>query len=105
MHPSPGGSQVLLHDLPGTQSSYSGLRANTGPWHSAAKATIVNGGEEFWLGGAPHQVSFADENEKCCRIPLALPEMSCWWEQGDLTLRIESKLEKEQAVSIARIVS
>jgi hypothetical protein len=65
----------------------------------------VNGGEGFWIAGAPHQLSFVDENGNFLPDTVRLAGNVLLWEQGELTLRIEGKLSKGEALKIASTVS
>jgi hypothetical protein len=69
------------------------------------EAVKVNGGNGFWIAGAPHQLSFLDENGSLLPDTVRLAGNVLLWEQGDLTVRMESKLSKAQALTIATTVS
>jgi hypothetical protein len=64
----------------------------------------VNGGQGFWIAGARHQLSFVDENGNLLPDTVRLAGNVLLWEQGELTLRIEGKLSKDQALRIASTV-
>jgi hypothetical protein len=64
----------------------------------------VNGGEGFWIAGAPHQLSFVDENGNLLPDTVRLAGNVLLWEQGELTIRIEGKLSREQALRLASTV-
>jgi hypothetical protein len=64
----------------------------------------VNGGNAFWIAGAPHQISLLDEDGNLVPETIRLAGNVLLWEQGELTLRIESDLSKEGAVRIATSV-
>ncbi|HEY3211476.1 MAG TPA: hypothetical protein VGL18_17110 [Actinomycetota bacterium] len=68
------------------------------------EAVRVNGGNGFWIAGAPHEVSFVNENGQLLPDTVRLAGNVLLWEQGDLTVRIEGKLTKDQALRIARTV-
>jgi hypothetical protein len=65
----------------------------------------VNGGEGFWIAGPPHQLSFVDKDGALLPDTVRLAGNTLLWEQGDLTVRIEGKLTKDQALRIASTVS
>jgi hypothetical protein len=63
----------------------------------------VNGNRGFWISGAPHGFLYNGQDgtqEETFR----LAGNTLLWEQGGLTLRIESDLTKDQALAIARTV-
>ena len=64
----------------------------------------MNGGQGFWIAGARHQLSFVDENGNLLPDTVRLAGNVLLWEQGELTLRIEGKLSKDQALRIASTV-
>ena len=68
------------------------------------ESVTVNGGEGFWIAGAPHQLSFVDANGNFLPDTVRLAGNVLLWEQGELTLRIEGKLSKGQALRIASTV-
>jgi hypothetical protein len=68
------------------------------------EAVKVNRGNGFWIAGAPHEFSFLDENGQLLPDTVRLAGNVLLWEQGDLTVRIESKLSKDQALRIATSV-
>jgi hypothetical protein len=61
----------------------------------------VNGGRGFWIEGAPHlflrnpnAATYTDE-------PARVAGNTLVWEQGALTLRLESALSREAALDLA----
>jgi hypothetical protein len=68
------------------------------------QAVKVNGGQGFWIAGAPHTLMFVDQNGDVLPDTVRLAANVLLWEQGDLTLRIEGKVTKEQALRIAATV-
>jgi len=67
-------------------------------------AVTVNGTPGFWLEGAPHALAYRDPSGQFETAPLRLAGNTLAWNQGDLTLRIESALTKEEALKIASSV-
>jgi RNA polymerase sigma-70 factor (ECF subfamily) len=63
----------------------------------------VNGGRGFWIEGAPH-LFFRESNGNVRDVPARLAGNTLLWEQGGLTLRIESRLERDAAMRIAEQV-
>jgi hypothetical protein len=64
----------------------------------------VNGGPGFWISGRPHFVSFVDENGVPRQDTVRLAGNVLMWEQGDLTLRLESALSLDRALEIAETI-
>jgi hypothetical protein len=65
---------------------------------------VVNGGPGFWISGRPHFVSFVDENGVSRQDTVRLAGNVLMWEQGGLTLRLESALSLDRALEIAEII-
>lgn len=66
------------------------------------KETSVNGQPALWLSGAPHLLVYLDEKgepEMSTQRPVGSNTLA--WEQGDLTLRLESDLSEQAAVRFA----
>jgi RNA polymerase sigma-70 factor (ECF subfamily) len=63
----------------------------------------VNGGRGFWFEGAPH-LFFRESNGNVRDAPARLAGNTLLWEQGGLTLRIESGLQRDAAMRIAEQV-
>jgi RNA polymerase sigma-70 factor (ECF subfamily) len=63
----------------------------------------VNGGRGFWIEGAPH-LFFREPNGNMRDSPARLAGNTLLWEQGGLTLRIESALQRDAALRIAEQV-
>jgi anti-sigma factor RsiW len=63
----------------------------------------VNGGRGFWIEGAPH-LFFREPNGNMRDSPARLAGNTFLWEQGGLTLRIESALQRDAALRIAEQV-
>jgi RNA polymerase sigma factor (sigma-70 family) len=63
----------------------------------------VNGGRGYWIEGAPH-LFFREPNGNVRDSPARLAGNTLLWEQGGLTLRIESGLQRDAAMRIAEQV-
>ncbi len=61
----------------------------------------VAGGRGYWFGGTPHQLFFADAEGRFYEDSSRLAGNTLVWEQGDLTLRLESALSKEDSIRLA----
>jgi hypothetical protein len=61
----------------------------------------VNGGQGFWIAGAPHELAFVDKDGAVNEDTIRLAGNVLVWEQGKLTIRMEGRFSKEQALSFA----
>lgn len=64
----------------------------------------VNGGQGFWISGKAHVVAQLDRNGSEIPDTVRLAGDVLVWEQGDLTLRIESALPEARVLQIAQSV-
>lgn len=64
----------------------------------------VNGGRGYWIEGKPYTLVYEDRMGKPLNENTRLAGNTLLWEQGDLTLRIEGALSKEQGMKIAESV-
>jgi hypothetical protein len=62
---------------------------------SHVEPVLVDGEQGFWLSGAEHVVYIPS-------LPPRYAGNALLWQRGDLTLRIEGRLSKSQALRIAR---
>jgi hypothetical protein len=118
---SPGVLTLLYHPRPGlpaTEETGVGAlvmeaRATVGsssfvklvPPRSAAQPVTVNGGQGFWVSGAPHAFFFygAPGDERYDTFRLAGDVLI--WNQGGLVVRIESGLDEQGALRVAGTVA
>ncbi len=68
------------------------------------ETVAVNGGSAFWLEGEPHAFWYRDAEGSVRKENVRLAANTLIWEQGELTLRLEGKLSKEEALRIAESV-
>jgi hypothetical protein len=61
----------------------------------------VDGGDGYWLEGRPHVLYFQDPDGVRLEQSVRLAGNVLLWERGDLTLRIEGDITREQAIRIA----
>lgn len=61
----------------------------------------VNGGPAYWIEGDPHTFFFLDSRGQVRTETTRLAGNVLLWEQGTLTLRLESALSRDQALAIA----
>ena len=65
------------------------------------EAVRVNGGRGFWIAGEPHGLQYVGPDGEILFDTTRLSGNTLLWEQGDLTLRIEGQLTREQALAVA----
>jgi len=65
------------------------------------EAVTVNGSPGFWVTGQPHEILYLDPNGTPIPNSVRLSGNVLLWQQGDVTLRIESALTKAEALRIA----
>ena len=61
----------------------------------------VAGERGFWFEGEPHQLFFSDERGQFFADRSRLAGNTLVWERGDLTLRLESALSRDEAIGLA----
>jgi hypothetical protein len=61
----------------------------------------IDGDPAIWLSGAPHQVQVFVGDEPVADT-LRLAANTLWWQRGELLLRIEASVSRDEAVRIAR---
>jgi hypothetical protein len=64
----------------------------------------INGRRGFFLSGAPHELHFLGPNYEDEIVNRRLAGNTLLWERGSLTLRLEGRMTKDEAVAIARSV-
>jgi hypothetical protein len=99
--PTTGVGLLLTEFRASTNQEY--LQKMLGPGTTIESVT-VNGEQGFWVAGAPHVELLFDMNGAVVPDSLRLAGNVLIWEHGDLTLRIESALSREQALAIAESV-
>jgi hypothetical protein len=74
---------------------------------SAGKTVVefvrVNGDEGLWLEGGPHTLSYFNRRGEFTERTVVIRGNVLLWIHGNLTLRLEGKLTKAQALAIARV--
>jgi len=68
------------------------------------ESVTVNGAPGLWLEGDPHFLAFLDEEGDVIEDRTRLAGNVLLWEVGDLTLRIEADIGKDEALRIAESV-
>ena len=61
----------------------------------------VNGQDAYWIFGEPHTVSLLDADGEYIQSTLRYAGNTLLWQAGDLTLRLESALDRETVIELA----
>lgn len=64
----------------------------------------LDGGPAVWITGAPHVVRFFDETGKFHESRSRIAGNVLLWQDGEVTLRLEGELTRDEAVAIARTI-
>jgi len=64
--------------------------------------TPVNGEPGYWISGKPHYFTYMDRNNQFRETGFHLAGNTLVWQHGELTVRIEGKLTRAEAIEIAR---
>ncbi len=73
-------------------------------FETTVEAVNVNGGRGYWIEGQPHFFMYRDAAGRFREENMRLAGNTLIWEQGNLTLRLESDLPKGEALRIAESV-
>lgn len=95
----PGGEGLLLTQFPGGVNDVA-VRKLADVGVRLEQATVA-GGPGYWFEGAPHQLFFADADGQFHEDQSRLAGNTLVWVQGDLTLRLESALSKDDSIRFA----
>lgn len=71
---------------------------------SRLEQVAVDGEPGFWIEGRPHAFFYRDQQGRIADEPVRLAGNVLLWERGDLTLRIEAAISKQEALRIAASV-
>jgi hypothetical protein len=99
----PDARPVLLMEIRGRQNLDLAKKFATPQTH--IEPVSVNGGFGLWIEGAPHVVMFDDGSRQLKQLTTRLAGDVLIWTRGDLTLRLEGRLTKAQALELARSVT
>lgn len=91
--------QLLLTQSPGEAFA----EKMVGP-ETTAEQVDVDGKFGVWFSGAPHAFVFRDERGQIREELPRLARNTLLWQDGQLTVRIEGDLSKDEALEIARTV-
>jgi hypothetical protein len=95
----PGGEGLLLTQFRGDVTDVA-IRKLLGGGVRLEQVTVA-GGPGYWFEGEPHQLFFADADGQFHEDRSRLAGNTLVWEQGDLTLRLESALSKADTIRLA----
>ena len=98
----PGAGPVLLTEIAGS-GQFDFAKKFSAPRTSIEEVSI-NGAFGIWMTGARHVVTFEDRSGRVQQFTTRLAGNVLLWTRGDLTLRLEGELTKEQAVELAESV-
>jgi hypothetical protein len=118
----PGGQVALVYypraDLPQTNTTGigllftafqgtvpSGMFGKGVPPGTTLEELQVNGGQGYWIAGDLHTIFYLDSRGQGRTETTRLASNVLVWDQGQLTLRIESSLSKVSALAIAASVN
>lgn len=91
--------KVLITEFLGTGLHQTILK-KAGP-RTTVELTSVNGSRALWLGGATHLFSFTDGDGTTRSYRTRLAGNTLVWQRGRVTLRLEAKLDKREAIRLA----
>lgn len=115
----PAGGRVTMvyepdADLPEDQNTGVGMlvtlfRGSTDPGfvqkeagpETTVRPITVEGAPGMWIEGAPHTVVYVDEGGRMFPDSLRLAGNVLIWQLGDITLRLESRLQLEPSLEVA----
>ena len=96
------GTTVLLSEFPsfGGEEALKKLAVNT----TVIDPVVVRGRPGLWLEGAPHVLTWMDRDTGYRERPILVRGNVLLWLHGGLTLRLEGRLSKRQALELARSI-
>jgi len=89
------------HKLLVLQSRGTYFQKDVGP-ETSVEHLQLNGREALWISGGRHYFAYVEGNHQARPAPLYLVGRALIWTRGDLTLRLEGKLSRAEALRIAR---
>jgi len=84
-----------------TQSHGVFFTKEVGP-RTHVRQLVLNGYPAYWVSGEPHLVGYVGRNGNPRPVELYLAGNALIWQRGELTLRLEGRLTRAEAVRIAR---
>ena len=89
------------HKLLVLQSRGTYFQKGIGPGTSVEHLRL-NGREALWISGGKHYFAYVEGNNQARPAPLYLVGRALIWTRGGLTLRLEGKLSRAEALRVAR---
>ncbi|MFL5936652.1 MAG: hypothetical protein ACJ74P_13830 [Gaiellaceae bacterium] len=89
------------HKLLVLQSRGTYFQKDVGP-ETSVEHLELNGREALWISGGRHYFAYVERDHQARAAPLYLAGKALIWTRGDLTLRLEGKLSRAEALRIAR---
>lgn len=74
------------------------------PGGSQVEEVSVSGQKGYWFEGSPHLLFFTDAQGRFVEDRSRLAGNTLVWEQGDITVRLESALSRDEAVGLAEVL-
>jgi hypothetical protein len=93
------GVSALVVELGGTIDEAL-LGKGTGPG-TPVEPVNVGGARGYWIEGAPHLFFYRDPNGNAVQETLRLAGNTLVWERGNVTLRLEAQVTKDEALRLA----
>jgi hypothetical protein len=93
------GIGLLLTTMPGTTDAGGMSKQATG----GTTVQLVRVGDDaaYWIEGEPHEVVMTDRNGDVVHDSARLAGNTLVWTDGDVTYRLESALDRDQAIDLA----
>lgn len=95
----PGGVGVLLTQFRASVQEAAIRKVVSGG--GRVEEVSVSGQKGYWFEGSPHLLLFADAQGRFVEDRSRLAGNTLIWEQGDITVRLESALSRDEAVRLA----
>jgi hypothetical protein len=89
------------HKLLLLQSRGTYFQKDVGP-DTSVEHVQLNGREALWISGGRHYFAYVERGQHVRPAPLYLVGRALIWTHGDLTLRLEGRLSRAEALRIAR---
>lgn len=93
------GVGALIVEFPGAVAG--GLITKTAESGTTIEEVIVSGRTGYWISGKPHSFYFTNQRGEVEQETLRLAGNTLLWNQGSLTIRIESGLTEQEALATA----
>jgi hypothetical protein len=95
------GRPLLLSEY--RAADFSSLKKSA-PRETAIEFVRVNGEPGLWLEGGPHTLTYFNRRGEFRERTIVIHGNVLLWNHGELTLRLEGKLTKAQALDISRVI-